>query len=239
MKRPNLLTLRGHIPKRGIKSLVDFQSQPQQSDLLNEPLSDAEVRNLLERLGSQEFGGPETATLGVVAEATGSDPTAVGRLLAEIRKGEFEKKFGLQLQDHGQRIETLEERTKRLEPKPPVVAQQPLDRYQKIALDRLAAEERQKERMWPYGYIGVGVIAVIAFIAMLVGGQNPSSSNANATSPGSQSVTRISVGTTDGKVLLDNNNKVWVDLNRGGTREATAEERAWVYSAKNSGERSK
>lgn len=218
---------------------MDFQSQPQQADLLNEPLSDAEVRTLLERLGSQEFGGPETATLGALVEATGSDVTTVGRFLAEIRKGEFEKKFGLQLEDHGQRIETLEERTKRLEPKSPTATQQPLDRYQKIALDRLAEEERQKERMWPYGYIGVGVIAVILFIVMLVGGQNPSSSNANADPPGSQSVSRISIGTTDGKVLLDNNDKVWVDLNKGGTREATAEERALVYSAKNSGERSK
>lgn len=203
---------------------MDFQSQPQQADLLNEPLSDAEVRNLLERLGSQEFGGPETATLGAVAEATGSDPTTVGRLLAEIRKGEFEKKFGLQLQDHGQRIETLEERTKRLEPKPPVVAQQPLDRYQKIALDRLAEEERQKEWMSPYGYIGVGVIAVILFIVMLVGGQNPSNDPGNPP-------TTYGTSTHDGMVYTDGKGDFWVETKNGSRREPTAKERASAASA--------
>ena len=218
---------------------MDFQSQPQQSDLLNEPLSDAEVRTLLERLGSREFGGPESATVGAVVEATGSDAATVGRLLAEIRKEDFEERFGLQLMDHGRRIETLEERTKRLEPKPPMVAQQPLDPYQKIALDRLAEEERRKEQVWPSGMIILAALAVIALVAMLAGGQKPSSQTIREQPFYPQSVSRISVGTSDGQVMLDDNENIWVSLKKGGTREATPEERSWVLSARMSSRRNR
>ncbi len=88
---------------------MDSQPQLRTEDLLSEQMSDAEVRTLLERLGSKEFGGSESATVGAVVEATGTDVEIVGRLLAEIRKENFEKRFGLQLKDHGRRIDTLEQ----------------------------------------------------------------------------------------------------------------------------------
>lgn len=215
---------------------VDFQSRPKQADLLAEPLSDAEVRTLLERLGSREFGGSEEATLGAVVEATGAEPALVGRLLAEIRKGEIEQKFGSQLQDHTERIETLEERTRIAEVGSYVYAT-PLDRHQKIALDRLAEEERQKESRSSYGYVWVLLIAIIAITAMIVGGAKLDSPKADTAFPESGIV--YSVSTEDGEVFLDAENNVWVGLTNGGKREATAAERTRVFSAKVSSERAK
>src|SRR6476659_6924458 len=122
-------------------------SQPSVEQLRAESLTDQEVHELLERLGAKEFGGAENATIGAVAEATGNEPEAIGRLLAEIRKEDFEKRFGLQLGEHEARIETLEERTERLQRAERVAAQsvrpKPMDPYAQAALDRLAEREQQ------------------------------------------------------------------------------------------------
>jgi hypothetical protein len=149
---------------------VDFQPQPKQIDLLAEPLSDAEVRTLLERLGSREFGGPESATVGAVVEATGSDAETVGRLLAEIRKEDFEERFGLQLKDHGRRIETLEERSSRLErerqaerPRSYLRNEPEHDEYRERAINRLAEQERIAEESKPVASI-VGSLFLLALV---------------------------------------------------------------------------
>lgn len=141
-----------------------------QQALLAEELTDEEVRGLLERLNAREFGGSENATVGAVVEATGADVTVVGRLLAEIRKEDFEEKFGLQLKDHGLRIETLEEKTKRVESavkKPEKAAA--LDHYQLKALDRLAEQERQGAEIKPSEIIFLAVLlmAVMLFLVYI------------------------------------------------------------------------
>lgn len=215
---------------------MDSQPHTEQADLLAESLSDSEVRTLLERLGSVEFGGSEDATLGAVVEATGSDVATVGRLLAEIRRGEFEKKFGVHLQDHGQRIESLEEQARQVGTST-YIFQPPLDPYKNLVLERLAEAEIRKENRSFYGYIWAGLIAVIAITAMVVGGAKLDSAKADQAFPGSGS--SYSVATTDGEVFLDSSDKVWVRLKKGGTREATGEEYARVYSAKASSERAK
>lgn len=90
--------------------------------LLAEELTSEEVRDLLQRLNARDMGGSEHATVSAVVEATGFDVATVWRLLAEIRKEDFEERFGLRLDHHEKRIETLEERAHRLEKlnKPPV-----------------------------------------------------------------------------------------------------------------------
>lgn len=125
---------------------------PKRDDLLAEPLSDAEVQTLLERLGAHEFGGPETATLGAVVEATGSDAATVGRLLAEVRKEDFEKRFGLELKDHGRRIESLEERANKESQEPRNGAAKRYLReeperniYHERSLDLMAREDKEIE----------------------------------------------------------------------------------------------
>jgi len=78
--------------------------------LLAEELTELEVRTLLERLGEDEF--PEAVpTLGAVAEATGADPAVVGRLLAEIRKEEFEDRFGIRVQNLEHEVGSLASET--------------------------------------------------------------------------------------------------------------------------------
>lgn len=91
------------------------------ASLLAEPLGEAEVRELLERLGQAEFGGDERATVGAVIEATGADPVQIARFLAEIRGKALEERFKSAFDDHETRIDRLEERTTTLERTPPVI----------------------------------------------------------------------------------------------------------------------
>lgn len=150
---------------------MDFQPQSKLPDLLAEPLSDAEVRTLLERLGSQEFGSSENATIGAVIEATGSDPVTVGRLLAEIRKEDFEERFGLQLKDHGRRIDTLENKAQRIERNAAIKeTRSPTDiewdRYRQRELDRVAKEEADREAMLPPFLIFLGAIVFATLLVL-------------------------------------------------------------------------
>jgi hypothetical protein len=52
------------------------------------PITEDELTRLLERLGEQEFGGSESATLGAVAEATGADLADLGAILHGMRAEE-------------------------------------------------------------------------------------------------------------------------------------------------------
>ena len=64
-------------------------------ELLEEAVSPAEVREILERLGQDEAGGPDVARIKDVVEATGAPAALIGRMLADIRKDDWEEKFGL------------------------------------------------------------------------------------------------------------------------------------------------
>jgi hypothetical protein len=161
--------------------IVEFAHDPRFAELLAEPLTEEEVRDLLERLGSKEFGGPENATVNSVVEATGASVDTVGNLLAQIRKEDFEERFGLRLDHHENRIETLEERALRLEvlSRPPPVqvptSGHALDPYQQRALDRLANQERQSEAMRPIALvIGAIVLAMMCFSGALCNTTNVS-----------------------------------------------------------------
>jgi hypothetical protein len=63
-------------------------------ELLQEEIKDAELRQLLDRLGQQEFGGSGLSRVADVVEATGATPRAVAEALADIRKEDWERKFG-------------------------------------------------------------------------------------------------------------------------------------------------
>jgi hypothetical protein len=87
---------------------VESQYSNEQKELLAERLSAIEVSELLERLGNASLGGPEESTVGAVIEATGASPLEVGRLLAEIRQENLERRFSETFDDHEDRIERLE-----------------------------------------------------------------------------------------------------------------------------------
>jgi hypothetical protein len=90
-------------------------------EVLREPVSEAESRQLLDRLAVSEFGGSGESTLGDVCEASGATPLVIGRMLAEIRGKTWEQLFGQklnalerklrthddQLNDHGERISMI------------------------------------------------------------------------------------------------------------------------------------
>ncbi len=67
----------------------------QREELLAEEVTDAELREILDRLGQDEFGGSGQSRVGDIVELTGIPPEAIGRILADIRKDEWERRFGL------------------------------------------------------------------------------------------------------------------------------------------------
>jgi hypothetical protein len=87
--------------------LEHHEDDPTQN-LLDEELTKDELSEVLRRLGRWELGGSESSTIRDVAEATSADPQAIGRLLADIRKENFEEKYGLKIEEHEERIERLE-----------------------------------------------------------------------------------------------------------------------------------
>ena len=79
-----------------------------QDELLSEQLTGDELREVLERLGENEFALNEFSTVRDVAEGTGAAPVAIGRALAEVRKQDFEERFASAFGEHEKRISKLE-----------------------------------------------------------------------------------------------------------------------------------
>lgn len=142
--------------------------------LMKEPLEDAEVHALLERLGEAQFAGDERATVGAVIEATGADPVLVARYLAEIRGKAFEERYRGAFEDHETRIDSLEERAARLErARPPVLhkppAPRPYTREQLEIRDRAVRGEMEDDQL-KIVWMVVAILAFIVFLWMSGGG---------------------------------------------------------------------
>lgn len=104
----------------------------QREQLLAEEITDAELREILERLGQDEFGGSGQSRVADIVELTGIPPEAICRILADIRKDEWEKRFGLRqdrmearvdhhekvLKDHAEELRKARQAEQRPEPKP-------------------------------------------------------------------------------------------------------------------------
>lgn len=63
-------------------------------ELLQEEITDRELRELLQRLGQEEFEGSGKTRVADLMEATGASLDAVAGHLADIRRGDWEAKFG-------------------------------------------------------------------------------------------------------------------------------------------------
>jgi len=87
------------------------------NELLSQEVTDEELRKLLERLGEIEFAWSPRTTVGDVVEATASDPLTLGRLLANIRKEDWEERFGLRLSDVENRVARIENESSHQESK--------------------------------------------------------------------------------------------------------------------------
>jgi hypothetical protein len=135
---------------------VESQYSDDQNELLSECLSEAEVRELLERLGDASLGGPEEPTVGAVVDATGASPLEVGRLLAAMRQESLERRFCETFENHEDRIEKLEltgPRTGQI---------REFDPEKRQILEDLAAVEQRNRSGGPLGVI----LMLLALLAM-------------------------------------------------------------------------
>jgi hypothetical protein len=141
---------------------VESQYSNEQKELLAERLSAIEVSELL---------GPEESTVGAVIEATGASPLEVGRLLAEIRQENLERRFSETFDDHEDRIERLELTGVRK------TQMREFDPEKRQILEELAAVEQRKRSGGPLGVvlILVALLAIGAFLANTTrsGGRTP------------------------------------------------------------------
>lgn len=88
--------------------MEQYSQSPENEELLSQTVSDVELREILERIGHEEFTGNPQPTIRDIVEGTSADASTIGRILGDIRKEDWEKRFGLKLKDHEHRIETLE-----------------------------------------------------------------------------------------------------------------------------------
>lgn len=118
-------------------------------ELLKQEVTDEELRELLERLGEREFCLAPAATIGDIAEAASVDPSEIGRLLAEIRKENWEDRFGIRLTDHEKRIETIEGHIKPpvVQPPPTAVWFSPISEKERQQLQYLVEKDRNKDNL--------------------------------------------------------------------------------------------
>lgn len=147
--------------------------EAQIQQILQEELSATELRELLHRLGEEEFGGSEHSRIRDIVETTGRDVSDIARILADIRREDWEEKFGAVLDDHAERIERLEDESDA----PVPVAERPLsdrakrfnwrfsgktydDPYLQEARDRIQQEHEQRPLAIAIG----GVVLVLVMV---------------------------------------------------------------------------
>ncbi len=144
-------------------------SQYRMEELLLEELTPDEVREVLQRLGSEELGGSENSRVLDVVELTGTEPVQVGRILADIRKEDWEERFGAILDSHSNRIDRLE-RSKTTEQKS-YVPRRPANpdlarRYDWRTAVTGSTEPSDEERALKI--VGVAIVCFIVIVLILV-----------------------------------------------------------------------
>lgn len=167
-------------------------------DPLSERVSDAELREVLKRLGEAQFGGDERATVGAIVEATGVDAATVLRLLGEVRQKEIDAQRRF--------IEGLERRVLRLEA-PPVPAR-----------PRPEIRDREGFAWTTVAAFAIPVLALFAYLGF---------ARAQTVARDPVPETRYA-RTHDGQIVLAPNGGIEVVRNDGTSRSATDEEAAEV-----------
>lgn len=137
--------------------------QSQYEALLAEPITDDEVRSLLERLGTAEFGGPEVSRVGDLIEATDADTQLVARLLGEIRHEDYQERFGARLDAVERRLSDVERRTAP-KPRPEAKPPQPV-RMESPPIQRADPARRRRfvhAMIVLSGFLGVVLVDIVA-----------------------------------------------------------------------------
>ncbi len=180
--------------------------------LAREELTDAEVREVLERLGAEQMGGSERPTVGAVAEATGTGPEVIGRILGEIRKRDLEARFGTAIDRHEVEIKRLDQQTARLARERAKIY--PQDDEVTEEIERIARERIAQRKLAPLSAVAV---AFIVIVAIGLAGRNGSGSGYSAPS-------EYSMTTKKGVELhLNSNGETWA-IGPDGTRRPVRED---------------
>lgn len=168
--------------------MPDYLHQETSEELLNEEVTPDELREILRRLGQREFGGSPNSTIRDIAEGTSADPLVIGRILAEIRNETLQKRFGLKIEEHEERIEKIEH-VQAQAPRPiPVYTPIPeFDTDEIEDLREMADKRRREKAMQPYAII-LTLIGGFILLVALVSSENR----------GSQSSIRFNAYTTSG-----------------------------------------
>lgn len=179
-------------------------------ELAREPVTSQELRALLERLGSQEFGGPEEPDVRAVSEATGVPVEAIGRILADIRRKELHDRYGRDIERHEQDIRRLELTTDQIARRGPAVTGFDPEVVREI---EAVARERIRERSTS----AVGVMLLAALIAVAIAlAAGSSVGRAHPQRARSAASVKMSSGA---EVYVDSNGNEWV-IDRNGTQRA-------------------
>jgi len=65
--------------------MEQFSHESEQESLMNEPVTEAELKQILEHISETEFGGPPQTTVRDIIEATSADHEHIRSILAQIR----------------------------------------------------------------------------------------------------------------------------------------------------------
>jgi hypothetical protein len=156
-----------------------------QDELLSETLTGAELREVLERLGSVEFALNDNSSIRDLVEGTGASPVAIGRALAEVRKQDFQERFAVAFGNHEKRIQTLE-----------TSAANGVGRASSHSEDyRRKAPLTTKERQFVQGLWRLtGVLAIIALAALVFQSWFDSLDDIKVTGRGGVTITKSRAG---------------------------------------------
>lgn len=140
-------------------------------DLLSQEITDEELRDLLTRLGEIEFAWSPRTTLKDVVEATSANPVVIGRLLAEIRKEDWEERFGLRLSEVEERVTRVEKQASASAPKEVYIVTPPYSRPT-VNVQPLSTQQGLFIIVKVF-LIGGAILGTFLYMAYLAGQQQP------------------------------------------------------------------
>lgn len=146
--------------------MLENDGQKSAADILDEELSQDELRELLRRIGQTDYGD-ESSKVKDVAEATGRDPVAIGRILADIRKESFEAKYGLKIEEHEERIERIEHLGAPVASTRRVAVLPPADELRELGTDDVRVLHQMVQERRVGTVIGI-VVCLLAGIVLLI-----------------------------------------------------------------------
>ncbi len=141
----------------------------QEQLLLEQEVTNEELHEILRRLGEQEFALSGQSRVGDIVEATGASPRTIGMILGNIRKEDWEERFGLRVgklereaKVHQEKIADHEARIRRQEADD---RDQPVIVHARMVTPEMLREhERNKEGHPVFGLVMLVIFGIIVWV---------------------------------------------------------------------------